>query len=90
MTSPGETDQEDPETEAQAVESEWHVWLAGLIVVGGIALMVAPDWLVPELLAGLGPLFLALGIIGWAAQWVYKRWRRADRSSPASSTDRRS
>lgn len=75
MAADHESDDVDRETESAAVAREWHVWLAAMIVVGGAALILVPDYLVPELVRGLGPLLVLAGLVGWVAQWAYRRWR---------------
>lgn len=68
-----EPDEGVDESDAEAAESEWHFWLVGILIVLGIVLLVAPEPMVPELLLGLGPIFLAAGVVGWVIQWVYKK-----------------
>lgn len=65
---------EKDESDAEQAESEWHAWLAGMVIVGGVALIVVPDSFVPELLIGIGPLFVALGALGWVIQWSIKKF----------------
>lgn len=74
MSAAEETGTEDPDTDEEQVEREWHIWLLALLVVGGIGLAVAPGDIVPGLVAGLGPLFVILGVVGWLFLWAYKRW----------------
>lgn len=68
-----EIEEEEAETDAEQAESEWHAWVAGMVIVGGIALIVVPDDFVPELLLGIGPFFVVLGVLGWAIQWYIKK-----------------
>lgn len=66
---------EEAEYDADEPASEWHVWVAALLLVGGVAILLLPDELVPEFVAGFGPLFVFLAIVGWAGQWAYRRYR---------------
>lgn len=75
MSTIEETDNDEAEEDAEAAESEWHAWLAGIVIVLGVALVVAPDDLVPELLVGIGPVVVVMGLLGWIIQWVYKKQR---------------
>lgn len=72
--SRGDIEAEGTESDAEQAESEWHAWLAGMVLVGGIALILVPDDFVPELLLGIGPLFVALGVLGWIIQWSIKKF----------------
>lgn len=62
------------DSDEEQVEREWHLWLAALAVVGGIALYVAPASLVPGLVRGLGPLLVVVGVVGWLIKETYQRW----------------
>lgn len=66
---------EEAAYDAEEPRSEWHVWLAGLLLAGGVALVLAPEGMVPGLVAGLGPLFVLLAVMAWAGQWAYERYR---------------
>lgn len=67
------TDEEAAEDDAEDVESEWHVWILGLIVVAGIVLFFAPRFLVPELLGTLGVFLVVIGVLAWAIKWAIER-----------------
>ena len=67
------TEEEEAANDAEDVESEWHVWVIGLIVVAGIALFFAPGWLVPELLGTLGAFLVAVGVVGLVVKWAIER-----------------
>ena len=70
----GEADAEAAaEDDAEDVESEWHVWILGLIAVAGIAIFFAPGWLVPELLGTLGAFLVAIGVLGLVLKWAIER-----------------
>lgn len=66
---------EEQQYDAEEPQVEWHLWLAALLLVGGVALLVVPEGMVPGLVAGLGPLFVLLAVMAWAGQWAY-RWYR--------------
>lgn len=66
-------DVEDDESEEEQLSSEWHTWLIGILVVAGILAFVAPRGMLPELAGSLGPLLIALGLIGWVAKWALAR-----------------
>lgn len=65
----------EAEEDAEEAESEWHAWLAGITIVVGFALLIAPEGFVPVILAGVGPIVIAMGIVGWFIQWIYKKRR---------------
>lgn len=67
-------DDADDETDEEQVESEWHTWLAVIILVGGIALVLAPNWLVPGLIRGIGPVLVIVAVVGWLITWGYRKW----------------
>lgn len=67
------TDEEAAEDDAEDVESEWHAWALGALVVAGIALFLAPRFLLPELLGGLGLFLVAIGVFGWVLKWAIDR-----------------
>lgn len=70
----GQTESEaEAEEDAREVGSEWHVWLAVVLVVAGVVLLFAPRDLVPELLTYLGALLILAGVIGWLVQWAIGR-----------------
>jgi len=71
--APPDPDEDLDETDAEEVESEWFVWVFATLVVAGIALLFAPQDLAPRLLAGLAPVFVILGVTGWAFQWYVGR-----------------
>lgn len=77
MSSDGGVDEgrDEAESDVETTEGEWHAWLAAMVVVGGIALVAAPDRILPGLVVGLGPMFIVAGVVGWVVQWAYKRWR---------------
>lgn len=66
-------DVEDDESEEEQLTSEWHMWVIGILVVVGIVAIAAPSGILPELLGSLGPLLIALGLIGWVVQWLLSR-----------------
>lgn len=59
--------------DAEDVESEWHGWLLGLVVVAGVVLFFAPGFLVPELLGTLGAFLVAVGLLGLVLRWAIAR-----------------
>lgn len=65
--------EEEAEDDARDVESEWHGWLLGLVVVAGIVLFLAPGFLVPELLGTLGAFLVAIGVFGFVLKWAIER-----------------
>lgn len=74
MAPKGGVDDEESDSDEEQVEREYHIWLAAFVIIGGAIIMVAPDHQVPEIITGLGPLFLVLGVVGWLLTWAYKRW----------------
>lgn len=66
---------EEEAYDAEEPASEWHVWLAGILVVGGAAILIAPEGMLPELVVGLAPILLLVAVIGFAGQWLYRRSR---------------
>ena len=67
------TAEEEAADDAEDVESEWHVWILGLLAVAGIALFFAPRSFVPELLGTLGLFLVAIGVLGYAIEWAIER-----------------
>lgn len=67
--------EDEAASDAEAAESERHAWLAGMVVVVGVALLVAPSGVIPEFVPGIGPVLVVLGIVGLVIQWTYKRQR---------------
>ena len=67
------TDGDAARDDAGDVESEWHVWILGALVVAGIAIFFAPGWLVPELLGTLGAFLVAIGALGLVLKWAIER-----------------
>lgn len=66
---------EEENYDAEEPQAEWHVWLAGIVAMVGVAIWLAPAGFLPELLAGLAPILVGVAVVGWAGQYLYRRAR---------------
>lgn len=68
LRTDGGRDEPEPSQEEQ-VETEWHFWLIGALLVGGfVVVIVRPgNWV------WLGVLFIAIAVIGWLLK-TYLEW----------------
>lgn len=71
MSPPESVGEAEVESDAESAKREWHAWVAGALIVGGIAIIAAPEYLVPDLIIGLAPAFIIVGALGWIIKWVY-------------------
>lgn len=62
-------DHEPEPSQEEQVETEWHLWLIGALLVGGfVVLVVQPgNWI------WLGVLFIALAVVGWLVKTYLER-----------------
>lgn len=61
--------------DAEEPQAEWHVWLAAIVAMVGVAILIAPtDWL-PELVVTLGPILVIIAVMAFGGQWLYRRYR---------------
>lgn len=61
--------------DAEEPHAEWLLWVAAIVIALGAGLLIAPPDLVPELVVGLGPFLVLLGVVGWLGQWLFRRYR---------------
>ena len=66
---PHPTDDESHPTDEEQVETEWHFWLLGALLVGGGILVV----LGPETWPPVGFGLVGLAVIGWIVKTVVER-----------------
>lgn len=64
----GGRDEPGPSQEQQ-VETEWHLWLLGALLVGGFVVIVVQ----PGNWVWLGVLFIALAVVGWLVKTYLER-----------------
>lgn len=65
---------EEPEderhpTDEEQVETEWHLWLFAILVLGGAVLVFFPPTIWPD----LGFVFIAIGVVGWILKTVIEK-----------------
>jgi hypothetical protein len=61
--------------DAEEPAAEWHVWLGGILVVVGLAILFAPEGMLPEVAVGLAPILVAVAVVGFVGQWAYRHYR---------------
>lgn len=64
-----EHDDESHPTDEEQVETEWHLWLFAILVLGGVALIIFPPTIWPD----LGFALIGVAVVGWILKTVIEK-----------------